>query len=147
MELVKKGRVKDVYRIDHKTQVIVSTDRIAFDDIVLGTAIPEKGILVNKLLEFWLNYTKKILPNNLITTKNKKMPTEFQDKYFINRCMEVEKVDVLPVHAVVRGYLTGSGWSSYNTTGNISGVELPRGLDKNDVLQEAIYTPKAFQIK
>lgn len=142
MELIKKGRVKDVYKIDAKTQVIVSTDRIAFDDLVLKTVIPEKGIITNKLLEFWLNYTKKIVPNNLKTTRNKKMPGEFQTEEFINRCMMVEKVDVLPVHAVVRGYLAGSGWESYHVSGSVGEVNLPRGLAKNEALPEPIYTPK-----
>lgn len=130
-ELVKRGRVKDVYKIDPKTQVIVLKDYIAFDNVVLESRIPEKGIVVKELLEFWFEYTKSILPNNLITTKNQQMPQFFWEDRFLHRSMMVEKVDVLPVQPVVRGYLTGAAWDMYQNTGDVGDIVLPEGLEKN----------------
>ncbi len=139
MKLIKEGRVKDVYRLDSKTQIIVSKDKIALDNVVLEGSIPQKGIIVNKLLEFWGDYIKEIIPNNFITTNNKDLPTEFQQ--FTNRCMLVEKVEVLPVHAVVRGYLTGSAWEQYKNSAKICDIILPEGMEKNERLSP-VYTPK-----
>lgn len=140
-KLINSGKVRETYDVGDGTLVIVTTDRISAYDYVLPTEIPGKGVLLNKLSAFWFDFTKDIIPNHLISIDNADMPEKFQTKEFEGRCMLVKKLKMLPVECIVRGYITGSGWSSYQKTGLVCGIKLPEGLRESEKLPMPIYTP------
>jgi phosphoribosylaminoimidazole-succinocarboxamide synthase len=122
--------------------LIVATDRISCFDVVLGTAIPWKGKVLTRLTEFWLGYLSNV-PNHLITADVDRMgPQARQHRDVLRgRTMLVKRAQVLPIECVVRGYLAGSGWKSYQNDGTVCGDELPPGLRESDKLPEPIFTP------
>lgn len=146
-KLVGKGKVRETYDVGDGTLVIVTTDRISAYDYVLPTTIPDKGVLLNKLSAFWFDFTKDIIPNHLISIYNAHMPKEFQTSKFAGRCMLVRKLQMLPVECIVRGYISGSGWSSYQKTGLVCGIKLPEGLRESEKLPIPIYTPSTKATK
>lgn len=142
LSLFKKGKVRDIYELEDKL-LIVATDRISAFDYVLPSLIPYKGKVLTQLSSFWFDYTSLVCPNHLITTEVKKFPPILRthQKILNKRTMLVKKVHLLPAECVVRGYLAGSGWKDYQSTGEICGVKLPKGLKKADRLEEIIFTP------
>lgn len=136
-----KGKVRDVYDVGDNFLVLVTTDRISAFDSVLPCQIPNKGVVLNRLSEFWFDYTQDIIKNHMISTDNLVMPEEFQTKEYQNRCMLVKKLKMIPIECIVRGYITGSGWESYQKDGKVCGIELPSGLRESEQLPEPIYTP------
>jgi len=142
MKPIASGKVREIYSVDDKSLLIVTTDRVSAFDVILGTPIPNKGKMLNHLSEFWFDYTKDILPNHLISTDYKTFPAPFCDMPDLEgRAMLVKKLKMLPVECIVRGYITGSGWESYKKTGEVCGIRLPEGLQESQKLEEPIFTP------
>ncbi len=142
LKLLKQGKVRDIYDLGDY-YLIVSTDRLSAFDVVMDQGIPFKGKVLTKISEFWFNFTEDIVKNHLITTDVKNFPIECFDYAddLEGRSMLVQKVDVIPIESVVRGYITGSGWVDYKNSGEICGVKLPAGLVESEKLPEPIFTP------
>lgn len=142
VKLLKRGKVRDVYDLGDSL-LIISTDRISCFDVVLPTAIPNKGIVLNKLSVFWFNFTKDIINNHLITDDVNRFPKKLHPfKRLLNgRSMLVRKATPIPVECVVRGYLAGSAWDEYRKTRSVCGIKLQDGLSRYSKLPEPIFTP------
>lgn len=140
--LHKKGKVRDVYKVDGKL-LIVASDRISAFDYVLPSVIPGKGKVLTQLSRFWFELTALVCPNHMITTDFNDFPPALRDhrELLEGRSILVKRTDVLPIECVVRGYLAGSGWKDYRATGKTSGVKLPPGLQEADRLDNVIFTP------
>ncbi|MDT4955958.1 MAG: phosphoribosylaminoimidazole-succinocarboxamide synthase [Acidobacteriota bacterium] len=143
LQLVKRGKVRDVYRVDDDHLLIVATDRISAFDCVLPTPIERKGEVLTALSRFWFERLNHIVSNHLITTKVEEMPESLlrHAEILQGHSMLVQRTDVFPVECVVRGYLSGSGWKDYLRTGEVCGHRLPAGLGESDQLPEPIFTP------
>ena len=137
-----RGKVRDLYDLGDEL-LIVSTDRISAFDVVLPNGIPDKGSVLTGLSKFWFDYTKSVADNHLIATEVEAYPDILQPDAGLleGRSMLVKKADRVDVECVVRGYLAGSGWSSYQKTGEICGQKLPSGLRESDRLPELLFTP------
>lgn len=140
MKKIGNGKVRDIYDVGDNL-VLVTSDRISLFDVVFPNIVPNKGTILNKMSAFWLDFTKDIIPNHMISINNADMPEEFQTDEFKSRCMMVKKLKMLPVECIVRGYITGSGWSSYKKSGYVCGIKLPEGLQESEQLPTPIYTP------
>jgi len=144
LKLRHKGKVRDIYDIDDKHMLIITSDRISAFDVVMPTAIPEKGTILNDVTRFWLNRLEHIIPNHLADIPLHKIITDEKERETVSQhAMVVKKLKALPVEAIVRGYIIGSGWKDYQKTGAICGIELPEGLQIADKLPEPIYTPSS----
>lgn len=141
MNKISSGKVRDIYEVDDDKLLIVVSDRISAFDFIMPNAIPDKGILLNKISEFWFNYSSNIIPNHIISTDINDFPKEFQSDEFKGRSMLVKKLKMLPVECIVRGYITGSGWESYVSTSTVCGIKLPSGLQKSQKLETPLFTP------
>ena len=140
MEPMKSGKVREVY--DNKdTIIMVATDRISAFDVILKNKITDKGAILTQMSKFWFDYTKDILPNHMISTDTSDMPTDFQTDEYKGRTMLCKKLHMLPIECIVRGYITGTGWVSYQKNGTVCGIALPAGLRESEQLPEPIYTP------
>jgi len=135
------GKVRKIYDIGDCRLVLATSDRISAFDVVLPNTIPHKGAVLNKLSAFWFDLTKDVIPNHMISTINADMPEEFRTDDFEGRCMIVRKLQMLPIECIVRGYITGSGWESYQKTSSVCGIQLPEGLEESEKLPNPIYTP------
>ena len=137
---MKEGKVREVY--DNGDSIImVATDRISAFDVILKNKIVDKGAVLTQMSKFWFDYTSDIVPNHMISVDTKDMPEFFQTEDYEGKCMLCEKLTMLPVECIVRGYITGSGWESYQKDGTVCGIRLPEGLKESDKLPEPIYTP------
>ena len=136
----KSGKVRELYDLNDQL-ILVSTDRISAFDNILKDPIPEKGAVLNKMSEFWFDFTKDVVPNAMVSIDTKDMPEFFQTKEFEGRAMLAKKLDMIPVECIVRGYITGSGWESYQKEGHICGIQLPAGLEECQKLPEPLFTP------
>lgn len=136
------GKVRDLYDLGDEF-LIVSTDRISAFDVVLPNGIPDKGRVLTGLSTFWFDYTKSIVKNHVISTDVEEYPESLRPdaKLLSGRSMLVHKADRVDVECVVRGYLAGSGWASYQKTREICGQKLPSGLRESDKLPELLFTP------
>jgi len=132
--LLARGKVRELYELDGDL-LMVASDRISTYDVVHPTAIPDKGKVLTGLSVLWFELTKDIVRNHLISATDG-VPEEHR-----GRGLRVQKLEMVPVECVVRGYITGSGWKDYQATGKVSGIELPEGLRESDRLPEPIYTP------
>jgi phosphoribosylaminoimidazole-succinocarboxamide synthase len=135
------GKVRELYDAGAGQLLLVASDRISAFDVVLPTAIPQKGRVLTGLSEFWFAQTAAIVPNHLISLRLEDVPGADHDPELRGRSMLVRRLEMLPVEFVVRGYLAGSGFADYAATGAVSGVDLPAGLRLADPLPEAIVTP------
>jgi phosphoribosylaminoimidazole-succinocarboxamide synthase len=136
------GKVRDIYDVDERHMLIVTTDRLSAFDVVLPTPIPGKGAVLTRLSNFWFARTRGIIPNHLADLpldKVLKDPVERQQVE--GRAIVVKKLKALPVEAIVRGYLVGSGWKEYQKSGTVCGIPLPAGLKEADRLPQPIFTP------
>jgi len=142
VKLLNRGKVRDLYDVGDSL-LIVATDRISVFDVVLPTPIPDKGRVLTALTLFWIDKTKDIVENHLITADVSEYPEVLQPYADIlaGRSMLVKKAEVLPVECVVRGYLAGSGWKEYKKEGTVCKMKLPEGLRQADKLPEPIFTP------
>ena len=143
LELVAKGKVRDIYAVDSDHLLIVTTDRMSAFDVVLPNPIPGKGEVLTQLSEFWFEKTQSIVSNHMTDDLELVDLLDSHDQldYFSKRSMIVKRLNPLPIEAVVRGYLIGSGWKDYQATGSVCGIELEEGLQMAQKLPEPIYTP------
>ena len=136
---IKEGKVREIYEAGDRL-IMVATDRISCFDVILKNTIKDKGRVLTQMSRFWFDYTKDIIPNHMISTDIADMPEGF-GAGFAGRSMLCKKLDMLPVECIVRGYITGSGWASYQREGTVCGIKLPEGLKESEKLPEPIYTP------
>ena len=142
MKPIASGKVREIYSVDDSSLLIVTTDRISAFDVIMPTPVVGKGKILNALSEFWFNFTRDIIPNHMITTKLSEFPAPACDcPEFEGRAMLVKKLKMLPIECIVRGYITGSGWESYQKNGTVCGIKLPEGLQECQKLPEPIFTP------
>ncbi len=137
---VKEGKVREIYDIGENL-IMVATDRISAFDVILKNKIVKKGTVLTQMSRFWFDYTKDIVPNHMISTDVGDMPEFFRTEAFDGNSMLCKKLTMLPIECIVRGYITGSGWASYQKNGTVCGITLPEGLKESDKLPEPIYTP------
>ena len=137
---VKEGKVREIYDTGDAL-VMVATDRISAFDHILKNQIVGKGKVLTQMSEFWFELTRDIMPNHVISTDEKDMPEFFQNDDFAGRSMLCRKLEMLPIECIVRGYITGSGWASYQENGTVCGIRLPEGLKESEKLPEPIFTP------
>jgi phosphoribosylaminoimidazole-succinocarboxamide synthase len=142
LKLLKRGKVRDIYDIGD-TLLIVTTDRISAFDVVMPDPIPDKGKILTEISLFWFDVMKPLIENHVISSKTDDYPEECKEYAEIleGRSMLVKKTKPLPIECVVRGYISGSGWKSYQESGDICGIKLPDGLTESEKLTEAIFTP------
>ena len=140
-KLFRRGKVRDVYEIDGKL-LIISTDRISAFDYILPSLIPEKGKVLNSISAFWFDYTKNLMPNHTICADPENLD-QFKEhgELIAQRSILTKKVKTYPVEAIVRGYIVGSGWKTYQASGNICGIEIKPGLEFADKFADPIFTP------
>ena len=142
LNLVKRGKVRDVYEVDDARLLIVATDRISAFDCILPTAIARKGEVLTSLSKFWFEKLAHVVPNHFITIDQEQMPNSARRTPDLKgRSMLVSRAEVFPVECVVRGYLVGSGWKDYLRTGEVCGHKLPADLLESAELREPIFTP------
>lgn len=115
----KSGKVRELYDLGDSL-VMVCTDRVSAFDNILKDPIPQKGVVLNRMSEFWFDFTKDIVPNHMISIDTKDMPEFFQTEEFEGRSMKTQKLDMIPVECIVRGYITGSGWEGYQKDGKVA---------------------------
>jgi len=141
--LLARGKVRDIYDIDEKTLLIVTTDRMSAFDVVMAEPIPYKGVILNKITLFWMNRFKDIIANHLLEDDVNNFPKAllpWRDE-LEGRSVLVKKAQPLPVECIVRGCITGSGWKDYLATGTLCGYDLPKNLLESQRLEPAIFTP------
>ncbi len=142
LELIRRGKVRDVYSIDADRLLIVATDRISAFDVILGSGIPDKGRVLTQISLFWFNFLSDI-PNHLISANVDEYPAElhqYRDQ-LEGRSMLVRRAKMIDIECVARGYLSGSGWKEYVANSTICGIPLPAGLKESDRLPGPIFTP------
>lgn len=144
LKLLHKGKVRDIYEIDANHMLIITSDRISAFDVIMPTAIPDKGIILNDVTRFWLARLQHIIPNHLSDMLLSDVITDDTERNAVAKhAMIVKRLKALPVEAIVRGYIIGSGWKDYQKTGAICGIALPENLQLADKLPEPIYTPSS----
>ncbi len=142
LERLHRGKVRDVYAIDADSLLIITTDRLSAFDVVLPDPIPGKGQVLNRISNFWFARTGHIVPNHLIDRPLAEvLPDPAERAQAEGRCVIARRLRALPVEAVVRGYLIGSGWKDYQATGQVCGITLAPGLRQAERLPEPIFTP------
>jgi phosphoribosylaminoimidazole-succinocarboxamide synthase len=142
LPLLNRGKVRDIYAVGDDHLLIVTTDRLSAFDVILPDPIPGKGAVLTAVSNFWFERTAGLVPNHLATmTLEEAVPDPQERAQVEGRAIVVKKLKALPVEAIVRGYLIGSGWKDYQATGRVCGIALPAGLQLADRLPEAIYTP------
>jgi phosphoribosylaminoimidazole-succinocarboxamide synthase len=142
LKRIHQGKVRDIYDVDDRHMLIVTTDRLSAFDVVLPDPIPGKGQVLTSISNFWFGRTRHIVPNHLTDFPLERAVTDAAERALIaDRAVVVRKLKALPVEAVVRGYLIGSGWKDYQATGRVCGIELPQGLRMADRLPRPIFTP------
>ncbi|MBQ9452907.1 MAG: phosphoribosylaminoimidazolesuccinocarboxamide synthase [Desulfovibrio sp.] len=141
--LVARGKVRDIYDVDEKTLLIVTTDRMSAFDVIMNEPIPYKGVILNQLTLFWMQRFRDIIPNHLVESDVNRFPAVLAPwkEVLDGRAVLVRKARPLPVECIVRGYITGSGWKDYKATGTVCGYALPDGLREADKLEPALFTP------
>jgi phosphoribosylaminoimidazole-succinocarboxamide synthase len=140
MKPMKEGKVREVY--DNGDSIImVATDRISAFDVILKNKIVDKGAILTQMSKFWFDFTADIVPNHMISVDTQDMPEFFRNEEYQGKSMLCKKLEMLPIECIVRGYITGSGWASYQKNGTVCGIKLPEGLQESEKLPEPIYTP------
>lgn len=144
LPLVYRGKVRDLYTVDDRHLLMVASDRLSAFDVILPTTIPGKGAILTAVSHFWFGRTRHILPDHLQRaekTLEEALPDPLERAAVAGRAVVARRLKGLPVEAIVRGYLIGSGWKDYQRTGAVCGIRLPSGLQLADRLPEAIFTP------
>ena len=143
-EKIKSGKVRDIYDLNDGRLLLVATNRISAFDVVLPDQIPYKGTVLNHLSAHWFDLTNQIIPNHKITVNPAYLTPALMAEGIdpdLENFMFVKKLNMIPIECIVRGYITGSGWDSYQKTGKVCGIQLPPGLKESEQLPEPIYTP------
>ncbi len=144
LKLLNRGKVRDIFDIDDKHMLIVASDRLSAFDVVLPQPIPGKGEVLTRVANFWFERTRAILPNHLADLPLEQVvPDPAQRAMLGDRAIVVRKLKPLPVEAIVRGYIIGSGWKDYQKSGQVCGIQLVEGLRQADKLPEPIFTPSS----
>ena len=140
--MVRQGKVRDIFDTGDAL-LMVTTDRLSAFDVVLPNLIPDKGKVLNQISVFWFKQMEDIIKNHIITVDVNQYPEEFKayKDALDKRSMLVKKAEPLPVECIVRGYITGSGWSSYKKEGHVCGITLPKGLKESEKLETPLFTP------
>jgi phosphoribosylaminoimidazole-succinocarboxamide synthase len=142
MTLLHAGKVRDNYAVDDQSMLIVTTDRLSAFDVILPDPIPDKGRVLTQISNFWFDRTLHIVPNHLTGRALTQLPLPAAERAALEgRAIIVKRLKPLPLEAVVRGYLIGSGWKDYQRSGQICGIQLPTGLKQAERLPTAIFTP------
>ncbi|MBI3123199.1 MAG: phosphoribosylaminoimidazolesuccinocarboxamide synthase [Ignavibacteriales bacterium] len=142
LKLFKQGKVRDVYDIG-EYYLIVSSDRLSAFDVIMNDGIPNKGKVLNQISCFWFDHMKELVENHLVSANVDDYPEVCKQHRAIisGRSMLVKKAELIPIECIVRGYISGTGWNDYKKSGNICGIELPKGLVESEKLPEPIFTP------
>jgi phosphoribosylaminoimidazole-succinocarboxamide synthase len=144
LKRIHQGKVRDIYAIDDDKMLLVSTDRLSAFDVILPTGIANKGAMLTQMANFWFEKLKHIVPNHLTGVAPESVVTNDADKAQLgSRAVVVKKLKALPIEAIVRGYLVGSGWKEYKAKGTVCGIKLPTGLQEASKLPEPIFTPSS----
>ena len=140
LQLIHQGKVRDIYDIDQSKMLIITTDRLSAFDVILGEPIPYKGEVLTQMANFWFDYFKEV-PNHLThdNPEDYVLPEEIDQ--VIGRAVVVKKLRPIPIEAIVRGYIIGSGWKEYQKNQTICGIDLPAGLKQADQLPQILFTP------
>ena len=143
LPLLARGKVRDVYEVDDQHLLLVASDRLSAYDVVLPTAVPDKGAVLTGLSVWWFSQLAGLVPNHLVSARTADLPAVLQPHagQLRGRAMLCRRLDMVPVECVARGYLTGSGWADYARTGGIEGTPLPAGLQDGSRLPEPVFTP------
>jgi phosphoribosylaminoimidazole-succinocarboxamide synthase len=143
LPLISKGKVRDIYAIGDDQLLMVTTDRLSAFDVVMGEPIPGKGIVLNEMANFWFGKLSHVIPNHLTGIDPCSVVAADEVNQVKSRAIVTKRLKPIMVEAVVRGYLSGSGWKDYQDTGSICGIKLPAGLKNAQQLPEPIFTPAA----
>jgi phosphoribosylaminoimidazole-succinocarboxamide synthase len=143
LPLIARGKVRDIYQIDEQHLLFVTTDRISAFDVIMPDPVPGKGELLTQISNFWFNKSSTIIPNHLSDLNLADYVSAEDYQMLKDRSVIVKKLKQLPVEAIVRGYIIGSGWKDYQASGAICGIPLPAGLKQAEKLPEPIYTPSS----
>lgn len=144
LKLTVRGKVRDIYDINNEHMLIVTTDRMSAFDVILPDPIPGKGAVLTSVSNFWFEKTKDLMPNHIAEmTLEEAIPDAADREQVEGRAIVVKKLKPLPIEAIVRGYLIGSGWKDYQNSGAVCGINLPEGLQQAQQLPEVIYTPSS----
>lgn len=141
MKLLVQGKVRDVHDLGDERLLVITSDRISAYDAVMPTLIPDKGRVLTGISAHWFAHTGDIIPNHLLSTRLADVPKQVRTPDMAGRTMVVRKLAMLPIECVVRGYLAGSGWKDYQSTGAVCGHVLPAGLRQAEQLPRPIFTP------
>src|SRR5215212_10003948 len=141
LKRIGKGKVRDIYAVGADRMLIVTSDRLSAFDVVLPDPIPDKGRVLNQMANFWFSKLGHVVPNQLTGVDPETVVKPEERDQVRGRSVVVRKLKPLPIEAVVRGYIIGSGWKDYQKTGKICGIELPKGLQQAQKLPEPIFTP------
>jgi len=141
LPLIHKGKVRDIYAVDEKRMLIVTSDRLSAFDVVMPTPIPGKGKVLTAVADFWFQKLAGILPNQLTGEAPERVVAPEEQAQVAGRAIVVKRLKALPVEAIVRGYLVGSGWADYQKTGSVCGIPLPAGLKQAAKLPQPLFTP------
>jgi len=143
LPLLHKGKVRDIYEIDDKHLLIVTTDRLSAFDVVMREPIPFKGLVLTQMADFWFNKLSFVVANHLSGTIPESVVAKNEVIQVKNRAIVARKLKALPIEAIIRGYLSGSGWKDYQKTQSVCGIKLPQGLKESAKLSEPIFTPSS----
>src|SRR5436853_2626267 len=141
LKRIGKGKVRDIYAVGDDKMLIVTSDRLSAFDVVLPDPIPDKGRVLNEMANFWFGQLGHIVPNQLTGIDPESVVSENEKSQVKGRAVVVKKLKPLPIEAVVRGYIIGSGWKDYQKTGKVCGIGLPKGLQQAQQLPQPIFTP------
>lgn len=143
LPLLRRGKVRDIYQVDADHLLIVATDRLSAFDVILPTPIPNKGVMLTTISNFWFQFTQNIIANHLTDKKLTDIVSPEEAAQLAGRAVVVRNLKPLPIEAIVRGYLAGSGWKDYQNSGKVCSLELPNGLRLAEQLPDPIYTPSS----
>ena len=144
LPLLHQGKVRDIYDIDASTMLLIATDRLSAFDVILPTPIKDKGAILTEIANFWFKKLAHIIPNHLTSINpNSVVSDPAEEAQLGKRALVVKKLKPLPIEAIVRGYLAGSGWKEYKTSGTVCGIHLPVGLHEASKLPLPIFTPSS----
>jgi len=142
LKLLHRGKVRDMYEVDDKHILIVTTDRLSAFDVILPTPIPGKGTVLNAVSDFWFSKLSHIVPNHVSQMLlEEALPDQDEREKVASHAIVVKRLKPLPIEAIVRGYLIGSGWKEYQKQGSVCSIDLPTGLELAEQLPQAIFTP------
>jgi phosphoribosylaminoimidazole-succinocarboxamide synthase len=141
--LLHKGKVRDIYEVDSKHLLIITTDRLSAFDVVMNEPIPFKGFVLTQMADFWFNKLSFVIPNHLSSLAPENVVAENEISQVRHRAIVARKLKALPIEAIVRGYLSGSGWKDYQKTQSICDIKLPQGLKESSRLTTPIFTPSS----